>query len=79
MFSCIFKAFGSYILKVPHIEMFTSDQIVLGDAINDIKRDWACQEHGTCFISGKGDHIEMNWFCLDAWGRAIVCTVGITL
>ena len=72
-------AFSSYISKVPHIEMFTADQIALGDAINDIKRDWACQEHGTCFISGKGDHIEMNRFRLDAWGRAIVHIVGVAL
>ena len=79
MFYCIFMAFSSYISKVPDVEMFTADQIALRDAINDIKRDWACHEHGTCFISGKGDHIEMNQFHLDALGCTIVHIVGVTL
>jgi hypothetical protein len=48
--------------------MFTSDQIALADAVNNIKKDWACEEHGACYINGKGDHLVMNWFRLDAWG-----------
>jgi hypothetical protein len=59
--------------------MFTSDQIALTDAVNDIKKSWACEEHGACYIDGKGDHLVMNRFRLDAWGRAIVSCVSTSL
>jgi hypothetical protein len=60
--------------------MFTSDQIALTDAVNDIKKDWACEEHdGTCYINEKGDHLVMNRFRLDAWGRAIVSRISASL
>jgi hypothetical protein len=56
-----------------------SDQIALTDAVNNIKKDWACEEHRACYINGKGDHLVMNQFCLDAWGRAIASCVSTTL
>ena len=64
--------FLHYVHKVPHIDLFSSDQVALGHAIEEIKQAHACQEHGTCFITSDAEHIQMNRFCLEAWGQDVV-------
>jgi len=58
--------------QVPSTETFSSDQVALGRAIEDIKAAWACQKHGVCFINKDATHVELNRFRLGAFGAAVV-------
>ncbi|KAJ7141672.1 hypothetical protein C8R43DRAFT_954629 [Mycena crocata] len=61
----------SYGTRVPNADNFTPAQIALGAVIDRIKAAHFCKEHGTCFINGDLQHIEMNRFRLTMWGRAV--------
>src|ERR1700677_805451 len=52
--------------------MYTAEQSAVAEAMTAIKAAWHCDEHGTCFIDGKRDHIEINRFRLKAWASAVV-------
>lgn len=52
--------------------MYTAEQSALAESMTAIKAAWNCDEHGTCFIDGKCDHIEVNRFRLKAWASAVV-------
>lgn len=57
---------------MPSTETFSSDQVALRRAIEDIKATWACQKHGVCFINKDATHVELNCFRLGAFGAAVV-------
>ena len=59
--------------------MYTAEQSAVAEAMMAIKAAWHCDEHGTCFIDGKRDHIEINRFCLKAWASAVVGTLFFLL
>ena len=59
--------------------MYTAEQSAVAEAMTAIKAVWHCDEHGTCFIDGKRDHIKINRFCLKAWASAVVCKYLICL
>ncbi|KAF8968731.1 hypothetical protein BDZ97DRAFT_1755029 [Flammula alnicola] len=59
--------------RVPSMDSFSTDQVALGQAIDDIKAAWGCQKHGgACFITKDASHIELNRFRLGAFGAAVV-------
>ncbi|KAJ7265796.1 hypothetical protein C8J57DRAFT_1511552 [Mycena rebaudengoi] len=69
----------SYGARVPNADDCTPAQLALGAAIDEIKAAHSCVEHGTCFINGDLQHLEMNRFRLNAWGQAVVsgyCKAG---
>ncbi|KAJ7240909.1 hypothetical protein C8J57DRAFT_1245034 [Mycena rebaudengoi] len=69
----------SYGTRVPNADDCTPAQLALGAAIDEIKAAHSCVEHGTCFINGDLQHLEMNRFRLNAWGQAVVsgyCKAG---
>ncbi|KAG1782520.1 hypothetical protein EV702DRAFT_1192190 [Suillus placidus] len=65
-------AFGTH---VPRADMYTAEQSALAESMTAIKAAWNCDEHGTCFIDGKCDHIEVNRFRLKAWASTIPVAV----
>lgn len=64
----------NYDLKVPSVDLLSSDELVLGKAMTDIKAAWVCQKHtsGACFITKENSHIELNRLRLTAFGHAVV-------
>ncbi|KAJ6610976.1 hypothetical protein B0H10DRAFT_2224559 [Mycena sp. CBHHK59/15] len=62
-------AFGT---RVPNTENFSPAQIAVASAVDEIKSAHSCAEHGTCFINGDLQHLEMNRFRLNMWGQAVV-------
>ena len=52
--------------------MYTAEQSAVAEAMIAIKTAWHCDEHDTCFIDGKQDHIEINRFRLKAWASSVV-------
>lgn len=54
--------------QVPWADMYSAKQSAIGNSINAIKAEWHCDEHGTYFVNGNSNHIELNRFCLKAWG-----------
>ena len=59
-------------VQVPRADMYTAEQSVLAESMTAIKAAWHCDEHGTCFIDGKCDHIEVNRFHLKVWASTVV-------
>lgn len=61
-------------VKVPSVDLLSSDELALGKAMTDIKAAWACQKHtsGACFITKENSHIELNRLRLTAFGHAVV-------
>ncbi|KAJ6566204.1 hypothetical protein B0H19DRAFT_1257471 [Mycena capillaripes] len=53
---------------VPNTDNCTPAQLAHGAAMDEIKAAHPCAEHGTCFIDGNGQHLEMNGFRIGAWG-----------
>ncbi|KAJ7114391.1 hypothetical protein C8R44DRAFT_740529 [Mycena epipterygia] len=69
----------SYGTRVPNTDNCTPAQLALGAAIDEIKAAHSCAEHGTCFINGDLQHLEINRFRANAWGQAVVsghCVAG---
>ncbi|KAJ7083225.1 hypothetical protein C8R44DRAFT_894560 [Mycena epipterygia] len=69
----------SYGSRVPNTDNCTPAQIALGAAMDDIKAAHFCAEHGTCFINGDCQHVEINRFRLSSWGQAVLsgqCVAG---
>ena len=64
----------NYDLKVPSVDLLSSDELALGKAMTDIKAAWVCQKHtsGACFITKENAQIKLNRLCLTAFGHAVV-------
>ncbi|KAJ6556130.1 hypothetical protein B0H19DRAFT_1376984 [Mycena capillaripes] len=62
----------SFGTRVPNTDNCTPAQLAHGAAMDEIKAAHSCAEHGTCFIDGNGQHLEMNRFRIGAWGHAVL-------
>ncbi|KAJ7887771.1 hypothetical protein B0H13DRAFT_1888726 [Mycena leptocephala] len=62
----------SFGARVPNADNCTPAQLAHGAVIDEIKAAHSCAEHGTCFIDGNGQHLEMNRFRIGAWGHAVL-------
>ncbi|KAJ6561742.1 hypothetical protein B0H19DRAFT_1068481 [Mycena capillaripes] len=58
--------------KFPNTDNCTPAQLAHGAAMDKIKAAHSCAEHGTCFIDGNGQYLEMNCFRIGVWGHAVL-------
>jgi hypothetical protein len=68
--------FGTHI---PQVDAFTFEQRGAAAAAEEIKANWACQEHGTCYILANSKHIQVTCFRLGAWASTVVCIPSLLL
>jgi hypothetical protein len=47
-------------------------QWMVAAKINELKATWPCNDHGHCFIDADGEHVQLNRFCFNSWGTAMV-------
>ncbi|KAH9939457.1 hypothetical protein B0H21DRAFT_893945 [Amylocystis lapponica] len=62
----------SFGTNVPNADMYSPEQRILAQTMEQIKAEWKCATHGTCYITADGEHIEMNVFRLKQWARAVL-------